>query len=169
MKKTSDAPEPLRQHEERHQGDFKAGREWRIQEYNSDRDLWFNLEDGSELTTRQSMIDGLDKIRHQNLDRKRKFRGYNVRLELTLDEINAKQTIGDIMDKAFNTPRERRSEEYMAGARRVIEWRRDGIRTKYPCKTLVQKDAYYAGCREGHDIADRLGIPRRSPHTGEAF
>jgi hypothetical protein len=172
MKKTYHEPDPLRQPGERRAGDFKAGREWVIQEHKADHDEWFKLE--GELMTREEVIDYLRKLElelaHLGLPQKLQRRGFNVRLKLTLEEYNKKRTIEDIMDEAFNkTPRDPRSDEYKAGVQSVIEWRRGGIRTNCPYKTLVQQDAYFAGCSEGHHIADRLGIPKRSVHTGETY
>jgi len=79
------------------------------------------------------------------------------------------KTVDELMREAFNTPRSPRSDEYKSGVRVVLEWRRNGKRAKCPYTTLVQKDAYYSGCGEGHDIADRAGISKRSPFTGEPF
>jgi hypothetical protein len=73
------------------------------------------------------------------------------------------KTVDELMQEAFDTPRDPRSKEYKEGVRALLDWRVSGIRVKSPYQMgTVHADAFYSGCDEGHRIADRAGYPHRS-------
>ncbi len=87
------------------------------------------------------------------------------------------KTVDELMQEAFERKpwRSPRSDEYKAGVQAVLEYRINGkgetlapgrIRVVCPYHSLVQSDAFYAGCQEGHHLANKAGIPHRNQDYG---
>ncbi len=72
------------------------------------------------------------------------------------------KTVDELMREIFERPRDPRSDEYKAGVRAVLDWRINAIPVKCPFAALVQQDAFYAGCQEGHRRASDARFPYRS-------
>lgn len=69
----------------------------------------------------------------------------------------------DYFETAFNQPRQPRSSAYKRGVLYVLRYRLHEV-DAIPCPYAmgsVEADAYFAGCDEGHHIAEREGIPVR--------
>ncbi|MFZ5514671.1 MAG: hypothetical protein ACOZAH_09045 [Pseudomonadota bacterium] len=69
-------------------------------------------------------------------------------------------TVDELMEQAFERPRDPRSPEYKAGVRAALEYRQHGkgIQNPYPAASAAS-DAFYAGTTEGHAIWRRMHDP----------
>jgi len=78
-------------------------------------------------------------------------------------------TARELFDAAFtpDSTRTPRSNAYKAGVLAVLRRRVDrgpkGLDVAPYRRGSAEADAYWAGCAEGHQIADQLGAPLRGP------
>lgn len=70
-----------------------------------------------------------------------------------------KKTVDAMMEEAFFPDRQRRSQEFMRGARDVLALVLDGMDSKLPYEIAsAQANAYFAGRQEGIVIVDTMSL-----------
>src|SRR5471030_1810857 len=66
---------------------------------------------------------------------------------------NQMTTVDQLLEAAFNVPRDPRSPEYKAGARATLDFCVNAVRIPHPYASgTATDDAYHAGIQEGHVI-----------------
>jgi len=66
---------------------------------------------------------------------------------------NQMKTVDQLLEAAFNVPRDPRSPEYKDGARATLDFRVNAVRIPHPYASgSAADDAYHAGIQEGHVI-----------------